>query len=217
MSRRIDLAGFDARFAADHDPWGTFVNRDEAIKRHAIVRALGPGVHARVLELGCGNGSNSLALANRALKLDACDGAPSAVRLTAEVLAGREHAHAYHRELPARLPRPRYQAVVIAELLYYLAPGAMRRLATDIGRALAPGGWLVLAHHHIDFHDTAQTARGIHPRFLAATGRGWQPRWHRRTRRWTVESGQLGARTAGAPGLRNRPLFNRFNHAPRLP
>ncbi len=92
MSRRIDLAGFDARFAADRDPWGTFVHRDEAVKRHAIVRALGPGPYARLLELGCGNGSNSIALAEHALRLDACDGTPSAARLTGRALADKPHA-----------------------------------------------------------------------------------------------------------------------------
>ena len=194
MSRRIDLAGFDARFAADGDPWGTFVKRDEAVKRRAILRALGPGLHARVLELGCGNGSNSVALAKRALRLDACDGTPNAVRLTARALAGQAHARAHLRVLPARFPRPRYDAVVVAELLYYLTTGAMRRLASDIARALAPGGWLVLAHHHVDFHDTAQTSGAIHRRFLTATGRAWHPRHQRRTRRWTVISGRLGGR-----------------------
>lgn len=192
MSRRIDLAGFDARFSADGDPWGTFVHRDEAVKRHAIVRALGPGPHARVLELGCGNGSNSVALARRALRLDACDGTPSAVRLTARALAGQPRGRAHHCVLPGRFPRARYDAVVIAELLYYLTPRAMRRLAADVARVLIPGGRLVLAHHHIDFHDTAQSSRRIHQRFLAATGRPWHPRRQRRNRRWAVEYGCLG-------------------------
>lgn len=192
MSQRIDLAGFEACFATDADPWDTFTDRDEASKRHAIVRALGPGPHARVLELACGNGSNSVVLADRALALDACDGTPAAVRLTATALAGRRHARAYRCVLPGRFPRPRYEAVVIAELLYYLAPTALMRLAVDVARALRPGGRLVLAHHHIDFHDTAQTSRAIHRRFLAATGGVWRPRYRRRNRRWVVEAGWLG-------------------------
>lgn len=194
MSRRIDLAGFDARFAADNDPWGTFVHYDEAIKRDAILRALGPGPQGRVLELGCGNGSNSIALARRAWALDACDGTLAAVRLTAAALTDRPRAHAYRRVLPGRFPRARYDAVVIAELLYYLPPYAMQRLAADVGRALVPGGCLVLAHHQVDFHDTAQTAHAIHRRFITPTGRVWHPRLHRRNRRWTVESGRLGGR-----------------------
>lgn len=192
MSRRIDLAGFDARFAADKDPWGTFVHRDEVNKRDAIIRALGPGLRGRVLELGCGNGSNSIALARRAWTLDACDAVPSAVQRTAAALADRPRARAHRCPLPGRFPRARYDAVVIAELLYYLRPYAMRRLAADVGRALAPGGGVVLAHHHLDFHDTAQTSRAIHRRFIAHTGRVWDPRSSQRNRRWTVEAGRLG-------------------------
>ncbi|WP_051882702.1 class I SAM-dependent methyltransferase [Salinisphaera hydrothermalis] len=191
MSQRIGRTGFDARFAADSDPWGTFVHRDEARKRRAILCALGAGLQGRVLELGCGNGSNSIALARRAWTLDACDAAPSAVRLTAAALADQPRASVYCRVLPGRFPRARYDAVVIAELLYYLRPYAMQRLAADVGRALTPGGRLVLAHHHVDFHDTAQTSRAIHRRFIAHTGRSWHPRFQHQNRRWTVESGRL--------------------------
>lgn len=192
MTRPIDLAGFDAHFTANRDPWGTWQRRDEANKRRVILRALGPGPHARVLELASGNGSNSTALAARALALDACDGAPAAVRLTAEALAGYGHARAHHCVLPGPLPRVRYEGVVIAELLYYLAPRTLARLATDVGRVLAPGGRLILAHHHIDFADRAQTTHGIHPRFLAATGRAWRRNHHYRNRRWTVTAVRLG-------------------------
>ena len=61
--KAIDLSGFAAKFAADEDPWRTFSNRDEAVKRAAILHALGPGPLGRVLELGSGNGSNSRAIA----------------------------------------------------------------------------------------------------------------------------------------------------------
>ena len=72
--KAIDLSGFAAKFAADEDPWRTFSNRDEAVKRAAILHALGPGPLGRVLELGSGNGSNSRAIAPRALRLDATEG-----------------------------------------------------------------------------------------------------------------------------------------------
>ena len=198
--RAIDLSGFEAKFRAAADPWQTFTARDEAIKRGRIVRALGTRPHARLLELGCGNGSNSRTLARRALHLHACDGSASATRLTRAALAGHTHAEAFEIALPAAFPGRRYEAVVIAELLYYLAPRALDRLARDVARVLVPGGRLVLAHHHVEFHDSAQRAAGIHARFLASTGRAWQRRYVAASRRWHVE-GFVATR----PARWNRP------------
>lgn len=184
--RPLTLAGFDAVFAGDGDPWRTFASRDEATKRRAVVRALGLSRHGRVLELGAGNGSNSVALARRALRLDATDGAPAAVRLIADALRGVPNARALHLPLPARAPRPRYDAVVVAELLYYLPPRAMTAVAREVARVLPHGGVLALAHHRIQFHDFAQRTEGVHARFLAATRRRWRVREVASNRRWSV-------------------------------
>ncbi|TVV73298.1 SAM-dependent methyltransferase [Sphingomonas solaris] len=189
----IDLDGFAAKFAADADPWRTFSNRDEAVKRRAILHALGPGPVGRVLELASGNGSNSVALAPRALRLDATEGTAEGVTLTAGALDGAGRARASLLRLPGRPPRTRYDAVVLAELLYYLSPGQMARVARDVAAWLRPGGVLVLAHHRIDFYDFVQHAGGIHERFLGETGASWTVRPVRATRAWTV----LTARRAG--------------------
>lgn len=192
MSRRIDLAGFQAKFVADSDPWATFTARDEANKRRAILRALGKPCHARVLELASGNGSNSVALARRAWALDACDGTARAVSLTRARLTAYRRARAHRLVLPGHFPRPMYDAIVIAELLYYLDRRAAVRLARDVARALRPGGRLVLAHHRIDFDDTTRTARGIHRHFLAAMGRRGVLRYRQRNARWQVAGLVIG-------------------------
>ncbi|MGI4731854.1 MAG: class I SAM-dependent methyltransferase [Janthinobacterium lividum] len=187
----IDLAGFADKFRADADPWATFSDADEALKRRAILHALGPGPLGRVLELGAGNGSNSVALARRALRLDATEGTREGTDLVAAALAERpgaeaDRARASVLAVPGRLPRPRYDAVVVAELLYYLSPRAMTQTARDVAAALRPGGRLVLAHHRIDFYDFVQHAAGIHARFLDATGVRWRQAGGRRTGRWIV-------------------------------
>ena len=184
----ITLAGFEDKFAGSDDPWATFASRDEAIKRAAILHGMGPGPWGRVLELGAGNGSNSAAIAPRALRLDATEAVPSGVTLIATALATAPRARAIQLAVPARLPRPRYDIVVVAELLYYLDPHAMAWTARDVAQALGPNGRLVLAHHRIDFYDFAQHAAGIHDRFLAETGVAWRVRTVHATRRWLVQA-----------------------------
>ncbi|WP_341209315.1 class I SAM-dependent methyltransferase [uncultured Sphingomonas sp.] len=185
--RAITLDGFERTFAADPDPWRTFSDHDEAVKRAAIVHALGAGAHGRVLELASGNGSNSRALMSRALRLDATEATAEGTRLVAAALTSRgTRARAIRLAVPGRFPRAQYDAVVVAELLYYLTARAMAQTAHDVARALRPGGTLVLAHHRIDFHDFAQHAAEIQRRFLTQTGRRWHVRTVRRTKRWIV-------------------------------
>ena len=106
--RAIDLSGFSQKFAADDDPWRTFSDRDEAVKRAAILHALGPGPLGRVLELASGNGANSRAIAPRALRLDATEVANAGAeieeqgRLTRHVDGDARRVAAIARSLVAR-------------------------------------------------------------------------------------------------------------------
>ncbi|KTT99465.1 methyltransferase [Sphingomonas yabuuchiae] len=199
--RPIDLTDFAEKFAANDDPWRTYSDRDEAVKRAAILHALGPGPLGRVLELGSGNGSNSRAMAARALRLHATEGTPEGTALTARAVADWPRARAIRLALPARLPQREYDAIVIAELLYYLPPQAMRHVAKCVAQALRPGGRLVLAHHQVDYYDFVQHAAGIQQRFLDLTGRSWRMSTMRRTRRWHVMVARsiCGDRPGGQP------------------
>lgn len=186
MKRPMTLDGFDQRFAADGDPWATFTARDEALKRRAIMHAVRAGVRGRVLELAAGNGSNSVALADIALRLDATEGTAAGTKLVRKAVAGDARARVAELVLPGRFARVTYDAVIVAEVLYYLSPRDMAAVARDVGRAVRPGGVLVLAHHRIDFHDFAQHADGIHERFLKDSGVRWRGIAGRRTGKWVV-------------------------------
>ena len=184
--RPITLAGFEARFAADDDPWATFTNRDEAWKRRAILHAIGAGPWGRVLELAAGNGSNSAAIAPRALRLDATEATTTGTALVARAVEFEHRARAIELAVPGRLPRRLYDIIVVAEVLYYLTTPQMAETARDVAAALRPGGTLVLAHHRVDYPDFAQHAAHLQRAFLAATKRRWRVRVVFRTGRWVV-------------------------------
>jgi len=184
----IDLDGFDRKFDEYDDPWGTFSDRDEARKREAILRGVGAAVAGRVLELAAGNGSNSVALAARALRLDATEGTASGTSLVRRVVGHNPRVRVRQLVLPARFPGTSYDAAIVAEVLYYLSPRAMARVALDVAAALRPGGRLVLAHHRVDYPDFVQHADGIHRRFLARTDASWSRAVEVRSGRWRVQS-----------------------------
>lgn len=192
--RPITLDGFDRKFVDDDDPWSTFTNWDEAVKRRAILHAMGPGPWGRVLELAAGNGSNSIAIAARALRLDATEATASGTALVSRALMGRRRARALKLIVPAPLPRPRYDIVVIAEVIYYLSGRDMARTARDVAAVLRAGGTLVLAHHRVEYPDFAQHAAHLQRAFLRATERRWQVRVARRTGRWVVLACNLSDR-----------------------
>ncbi|MEG3124250.1 class I SAM-dependent methyltransferase [Sphingomonas sp. GB1N7] len=184
----IDLHGFDRKFAQDDDPWSTFSNLDEARKRHAILHGIGPAPVGRVLELAAGNGSNSVALARAALRLDATEGTRSGTELVRRAVGEDRRVRVRRLVLPGRFPGITYDAMVVAELLYYLSPAAMAKVARDTAAALPRGGRLVLAHHRVDYPDFVQHADGIHRRFLAQTKARWAVANDVRTGRWQVQS-----------------------------
>ena len=187
----ITLAEFDARFRADADPWGTTRKRDEAVKREAILQALGAGRRGVVWELASGNGSNSAALARRALRLVATDGSPRAVELTAKALDTHPNAVAQEGCLPDGLPEGGVDAVVVAEVLYYLTSAQIAQLGRKLASTLRPRSRVVLAHHLTDFSDTASRPADCHAklwRALLQSGRNLDSaRTLTRTRRWRVD------------------------------
>ena len=187
MKQPITVNGFEQKFARDADPWGTFVNRSEAQKRNAIQHALGTAIAGRTLELASGNGSNSAMLARRSLRLTSCDGSPSATALTKARLALWPHAEVRCCILPEGLPRGTYDQIVAAEILYYLSPCDMRKLARKLRQALQPGGRLILAHHHVHFDDAAQPPGSVHQRFVEALPFSLKLRVRKRNSRWLIE------------------------------
>lgn len=186
MTRPITLAEFDARFEADPDPWQTNTQRREMVKRRQLFQAAGFRRWSRALELGAGNGSNSPLLARRSLRLDVCEATASGVALIRQAVAHCPNTEVYAHIIPDRFPAPSYDLIVISEVLYYLRPDHLDKLAGEISRSLVPGGRLLLAHHHQRFSDAWQAGERAQRNLVAAISAPLHPAWSRRDHRWTV-------------------------------
>lgn len=135
-----------------------------------LLAACGARCHGRVLELGCGSGASTAALAARSLRLDAVDASASALAAAEHLLAACPNVCLHRAILPHGMPRGPYDLIVVSELAYYLTRRDHDLLCDRIGRALAPGGRLVLLHHHRPFHDATQRPGSVHRRMLSRLG-----------------------------------------------
>ncbi|MFD2236166.1 class I SAM-dependent methyltransferase [Aureimonas populi] len=170
----IDAHGFEAKFARDPDPWNYAASPFEAHKRRMLLRACGPSLHGRTLELACANGETTKVLAKRSLRVLGVDASGSALAEARRRLAGNPRVTLRQALLPAQMPRGPFDLVVVSELLYYLPARQAHAAIRAILHATAPGGRIVLLHHVVDFDDAAQKPwvaqqRGI--RALARKGR----------------------------------------------
>ena len=147
------LRHFDSVYAAKSDPWGARTSHDEAHKRRAIKSALGPHSYARGLEIGCGNGISTRALAPHFLNLMALDGSGMAVVLARQEVAGLTHVKIAHAALPCTLPKNGFDAIIASEVLYYLPRGKLTATLRMAHRALRRGGSFVSTHHLKYFND----------------------------------------------------------------
>lgn len=188
MSGYLDIDGFEARYREAADPWDVLNSPDEHLKRDAIIEATRRGDLTHVLELGCGIGGHSVALAKISTWLDCIEATCTGVERTRASLHHNRHTRVHQITLPGPLPRSSYTTVVISEMLYYLSVSDMVRLAADIRHVLVPGGQLVLAHHYAHFDDAQQSGATIHRDFAQACGCfPSHPKLVARTEHWRVE------------------------------
>lgn len=206
MRKVIDVAGFEALFASDPDPWRYAEAPFEHYKRGILLRACGTRRYGRGLELGCANGETTAALADRCLRLTATDGSATALDIARRRNSGRENVTFVEAVLPEAMPAGPFDLIVVSEVLYYLSPKALRHCLSALEQAIAPGGRIVLLHHIVPFDDAATLparATMIAKRFLR---RRWRLQVHYRNARYVAlafDTGR-GARKAGIRRDRTR-------------
>jgi ubiquinone/menaquinone biosynthesis C-methylase UbiE len=116
---------------------------DELVDQACQVAGIGSGAH--VLEIGCGSGQLTRALAARGLHVTALEPGNSLVALARQNLEGAGEVEFVNARFEdALLPRERFQAVFCASAFHWLDPEVSWQKVADV---LVPGGTLALVQY----------------------------------------------------------------------
>lgn len=170
--RSTDLGHFDRAYARSADPWSTLTSAYEQEKTALAVASLPRARYGSALDVGCGVGALTEALAARADRVVGVDGSAAVVNRTAERLAHLAHVTVRRVVLPpgrtadGGLGGP-YDLGALSEVGYYLSPDALAATADAVVAALGPGADLLLVHWLHDHPDHRVTADEVHEAFTA--------------------------------------------------
>ncbi len=137
---------FEALYQADPDPWRFAESEYERAKYAATLAALPRPRYASAFEAGCSIGVLTAALAPRCDALLAVDAAAAPLRAARDRCAALPQVTLRQAVLPADWPEGRFDLLLFSEVLYYLDPDDLHRLARRTAASLAPGGDILLVH-----------------------------------------------------------------------
>ncbi|SMO98326.1 SAM-dependent methyltransferase [Paracoccus laeviglucosivorans] len=129
MPHERTLRHLNQLYAASSDPWRHRTSLYERAKYAATLEAIGPGPFQHALEIGCGNGTLLALLAPRCRALTGLDCTRKAVTLARAAVAHMPHVTVCCAAAPDDLPAIRPDLVVLSEVLYFLTPPEIVRLA----------------------------------------------------------------------------------------
>ena len=169
-SRSLPPAYFEAKYAADPDPWRFASSAYEAAKYEATLAALPRPTYRVTLELGCSIGVLTERLAARSETMLALDVAEDALRQAHERCRDLRHVRLERRRVPDQFPDGRFDLVLVSEVGYYLSRDDWIGTIDRIRQALEPGGHLLLVHWTPEATDYPLTGDQVHRIALTASG-----------------------------------------------
>lgn len=166
---------FEALYRSFDDPWNVRIAWYERRKRALLLASLGRPRYDHALEVGCGNGDMTLALAGRCRRVTAVDVAATAVhRCREQMLANHaEGVDAVALHLPEAwpcIPPDGFDLIVISEMAYYLDDDALARFLARTRASLRPGAELIACHWRGRFDDRRQQTDALHASLGALPG-----------------------------------------------
>ncbi|MCW8306034.1 nodulation S family protein [Acidiphilium sp. PA] len=168
-SRSRDAGYFAALYDANPDPWNFEGSAYELRKYRATLSALGGQQFNRALEVGCSIGVLTSLLAPRCVSLFAVDIVESALAAARVRCAAMAQVEFALLRVPEEWPAGQvFDLILLSEVLYFLTPADIGRVAAHVTNALAPGGSVVLVNYteQIDEPCSGDQAADV---FIAAT------------------------------------------------
>lgn len=168
------LTHLTALYAADPDPWGHLTEPYEREKYERTLALVGSGPFDAILEVGCGIGALTEHLAPRAAEVVSLDCIPAALQRARGRLRDVAHVTFVEGPAPDAIPEGMVppQVVLLSEVLYFMTPSEIARLARWIDGRTAPDARVILVNW------TGPTGEALTGREAADLLRQGLPAWH---------------------------------------
>jgi cyclopropane fatty-acyl-phospholipid synthase-like methyltransferase len=148
-----DAAYFEELYAVNPDPWNFTASAYEHEKYAATLAMLGQRQFARGLEVGCSIGVLTKLLAGQCEQLLAVDIVEKAVAQAKARCAGVPHVTFECAQVPQNWPVGKFDLIVLSEILYFLHPTDIARMAALANASLVEGGVILLVNYTEDIDE----------------------------------------------------------------
>jgi SAM-dependent methyltransferase len=142
----LPAAYFDRLYATDSDPWRFASSDYEAAKYTATLAALSKARYRSALEVGCSIGVLTSQLALRCDHLIAVDTAATALDQARRRCAAQTWTAFARLFVPGQWPVGSFDLILLSEIVYYLTPADVERLADRASGSLRVSGEILLVH-----------------------------------------------------------------------
>jgi cyclopropane fatty-acyl-phospholipid synthase-like methyltransferase len=137
---------FDALYTADPDPWNFAASAYERAKYTLTMNAMPKQRYRSALEVGCSIGVLTRSLASRCDAVVAIDAAPSPLVEARRRCADWPGVRLEQMFVPEQWPAGVFELILLSEVVYYLGPEDVSRLAARVTHSLPKGGSVILVH-----------------------------------------------------------------------
>ncbi|HQT85554.1 MAG: hypothetical protein B7Z58_08625 [Acidiphilium sp. 37-64-53] len=146
--RSRDAAYFAALYDANPDPWNFIGSAYEHRKYQATMAALEFRRFDRAFEIGCSIGVLTRQLAPHCASLLAVDIVEAALAHARARCAALPHVRFAALRVPDAWPAgDMFDLILLSEVLYFLTPDDITRVAAHVTSTLAPGGIVLLVNY----------------------------------------------------------------------
>ena len=137
---------FDALYTADPDPWNFAASPYEQAKYTLTLNAMPKPRYRSALEVGCSIGVLTRLLASRCDAVLAIDAAPAPLVEATRRCADLPGVRFEQMFVPEQWPDGVFDLILLSEVVYYLNPEDVGRLAARVAHSLPMGGSVILVH-----------------------------------------------------------------------